>query len=236
MKHARRTRPLAATASQKLKLKFKTRDKQQQRQRRQQQRSRRRWRQRMLLAGFVVHAHARTPIHALSHTHAHSQAVRLACLNMFVGNIRRAAAAAFISQRRNERHLRAALSRSAPLSLSTLSLSCLFCFTLAALFGACSSKPNSSHRTLMAAGLLLSLPLPVSLSLLTSAQYFERNFLAWFYFLSRLLRFIVLLLLWLRTGIELRQHRRNSLEKAVFQNWQVVKSLLRPRSGGNMAK
>lgn len=65
--------------------------------------------------------HANTCAHSL--THAHSQAVRLACLNMFVGNIRRAAAA-FISQHRNERHLRAALSRSAPLSRAlTLSLS-----------------------------------------------------------------------------------------------------------------
>lgn len=87
------------------------------------------------------------------------------------------------------------------LSLSPCALYLSQLFVLlhsAALFGACSSKPNSSHRTLMAAGLLLSLPL--SPSLLTSAQYFERNFLARFYILSRFLRFIVLLLLWLLMG------------------------------------
>lgn len=71
-----------------------------------------------LPVSLCTHMHAHQYMRALSHTHANSQAIRLACLNMFVGNIRRAAAAAFISQRRNERRLRAALSRSAPLSRS----------------------------------------------------------------------------------------------------------------------
>lgn len=70
-----------------------------------------------LPVSLCTHMHAHQYMRALSHTRTQAR-LALACLNMFVGNIRGAAAAAFISQRRNERHLRAALSRSAPLSRS----------------------------------------------------------------------------------------------------------------------
>lgn len=96
-KHARRTRPLAATASQKLKLKFKTRDKQQQPAAEAA----------MVAAATTTAANVACLLclvvacrfrctHTHAHTHRQTQAGRLAfaCSDMFVGNICCAAAAA----------------------------------------------------------------------------------------------------------------------------------------------
>lgn len=98
-KHARRTRPLAATASQKLKLKFKTRDKQQQPTAEAA----------MVAAATTTAANVACSLclvvacrfrctHTHAHTHRQTQAGRLtfACSDMFVGNICCAAAAAFV--------------------------------------------------------------------------------------------------------------------------------------------
>lgn len=106
IKHARRTRPLAATASQKLKLKFKTRAEQQQQQ---QLLSQRLSRQRSAAAAASNVAQ--------THTRTYTRVVPLACLNTLATFV---CLPVFISQR-NERHLRS-LSLALSLSLSVIGL------------------------------------------------------------------------------------------------------------------